>query len=116
MEALLQSVQFAHPIGLQLLVQQLLRPLPIRDPAKFIQAAFILQMGPIHLPSQPLTPIDADLDFEREPGLQPQVHPAELGMNEVVIQMRAFPGFAPYDRIAVRFSGTIECPAGFDAL
>jgi hypothetical protein len=30
--------------------------------------------------------------------------------------MRAFSGFAPYDRIAVRFSGTVECPAWFDAL
>ncbi len=64
MNLLLQGVQFTHPIGRQLLVQQLLGTLPIVDPKKLILTAFILQTDPVHLPSQPLPAVDADLNLE----------------------------------------------------
>ncbi len=65
MNLLLQGVQFTHPIGRQLLVQQLLGTLPIVDPKKLILTAFILQTDPVHLPSQPLPAVDADLKSRR---------------------------------------------------
>ncbi len=55
MNLLLQGVQFTHPIGRQLLVQQLLGTLPIVDPKKLILTAFILpdRPGPFAEPTTP---------------------------------------------------------------
>ncbi len=58
-----------HPIGRQLLVQQLLGTLPIVDPKKLILTAFHTSDRPGHLPSQPLPAVDTDLNLEGEPHL-----------------------------------------------
>ena len=77
MDLVLQGVQLARPVGLQLLVQELLRPRPIPHPEKLVVVADVAQLLPVHLASQPFPTIDANLHLEGKPGLQADVQPAK---------------------------------------
>src|SRR6059058_4889496 len=90
--------------------------LPILNPKEFVLAAFILEVFPVELPSQPLASIDADLNLEGEPRLQAHIHPAEQRVNEVVIQLRAFTAVAAYLPEPLGVFLFRECPARFDTL
>jgi hypothetical protein len=85
MDLLLYMTEFSYPVRLQLLVQQLLRPLPIGHTQKLIVAAEVGQFFRVHLSRQPFPAIHAHLDLERKPRLQTHVHPTKLGMNVVVV-------------------------------
>ena len=74
---LAQGIQLPRPIGLTLLVEQLLRPLPVADPHELVVTADIAQPRAVHLPRQPFPAVEADLHLEGEPGLPAHVQPAE---------------------------------------
>jgi len=50
----------------------------------------VIETGGLHLSRQPFPSIDADLDGEREPGLNASIEEAEDRMNLVVIEEQAF--------------------------
>jgi len=50
---------------------------------------FVSKAGPIHLPSQPLAAIEANVNAEGKPGLDPYMQLPKLRVCEVVIQMGA---------------------------
>ena len=70
----------------------------------------------MQLSRQPLATINADLDLEGKPGLEPHIHPAEFGMKIVVIQLRAAAAFTADDRGAVLVLYALESPARFHTL
>jgi len=68
------------------------------------------------LPRQPLTPVDADLELEGKPGLQPHVHPAKERMDVIVIQMRTLAALAANGQTTVRHFFRVESPTRFHAV
>jgi hypothetical protein len=62
------------PVGVQLLIGQLLRAYHIIDPSKAVVRPVVADLGRVELPTQPLATVQAHLDEEREPSLQSQVH------------------------------------------
>ena len=116
MDLVPQGVEFGDPIGLELLVQELLGPCPILDPEKLVLAPLVLQVFPVHLARQPLASVEADLDLEGEPGLQAHVQPAELGVEVVVIQLRALATLAAHLPETLRVLPPLKGPARLDTL
>jgi hypothetical protein len=74
-------------LALQLLVKQGLGLSNVFQPGEGVFAFAVVQAGLIHLASKPLAAIEADVDAEREPGLDARVHEAEDGMNLVMIKV-----------------------------
>ena len=85
-----------HPIGLQLLVHELLRALKIRDPRKAVFLLLKREPRLAHLLRQPFPTVNADLDVEGKPGLNPRVHPPQPLVPSIVIEHMAGP-LPPYD-------------------
>src|SRR5919204_4740273 len=90
-EHLSEPIECAAPGGAQLLVHQFLCFLKIPDPGKTVFQTMISNARSIHLSGEPLASVEADLDVEGEPGLNPGIHEAELRIYEVVVQEEAFP-------------------------
>src|ERR1043166_4116274 len=81
-----QTIQKFGPVHLQLSLHPLLRTAIIFDPDKTVALLPIFQPLPVHLPRQPLPPVQAYLDMERKPGLDPRIHPSHLRVDLIVIQ------------------------------
>src|SRR5437588_4234048 len=84
-ELLGDLIQQFRPMGVQLLIQQLLCLQEIRHPVEAVVLALISYPGGIQLAGQPFSSIDANLDGEREPGLNAGIHPAQHRMLPVLI-------------------------------
>ena len=82
----------ALPGRLELLVGKLLSPLEVWEFEEAVVGAAIAQTGGIQLVGQPLAAIEGDVDAQRQPGLQPQMHEAELRMLEIEVVVQAFLG------------------------
>ncbi|MBF8274790.1 MAG: hypothetical protein HW380_3895 [Magnetococcales bacterium] len=78
--------QKVWPGSAQLLVHQALRLHGIGDPWKAVVASLIGQADGVHLPSQPFPTVDANLDVERKPRLDPGIHESENGVELVLIK------------------------------
>ena len=50
----------------------------------------VIQTGSLHLSRQPFPSVEANLDGEREPGLNAGIEKAENGMDLVVVEEQAF--------------------------
>jgi hypothetical protein len=70
----------------------------------------------VHLAREPLAAVDADLDAERKPGLDPSIHEAEHGIDDVVIVVQALAGLrADLERSGLRVRAQAEGAAWLDA-
>jgi hypothetical protein len=63
------------------------------DPGKAILFLGVVHLVAIHLAAQALTPVDANLDLERKPALQSQVHEPKLRVQMVEVKMLALAAF-----------------------
>ena len=88
-----QSPQQARPIGAQLLFEQSLGARGVLDPNETVAALAVGQPGLIHLPGEPLPPVETKVHGEGKPGLHTQVAQAQFFMQEVMIEVETFPGF-----------------------
>src|SRR6185503_3135796 len=84
-----EAVQLRWPIGLQLFVHQALCSFEMTDPREAILFFGVIHMVAIQLPAQPFTAVNADLNQEGKPALEPYVHEAKLRMQVVEIEMLA---------------------------
>ena len=115
-----QGVQKAGPTAPGQAVEDALGSWQVFDAGETVVALFVLDAGPVHLSGQPFASVEAHLDGERQPGLQPYVHQAELAVDEIEIQVQALahggdqsqlPGFSvPTNRV-----GLAGLDAGQDA-
>src|SRR3990172_9063384 len=115
-ERLRDGVEGLRPIRGQLFVHQALGRLGVTQPGEAVVYALEVRAAPApQLPSQPLATIEADLDVEREPGLQACAHETELRVHEVLVQMQAllWPPFEPALGAVLR-AVILEAHAGFD--
>src|SRR5580658_1247453 len=100
-----QALQQLHPVGFQLLVQQLLGARIVFDPDKAVAGLHEPRPFRPHLLCQPLPAIQSHLDLKGEPGLHPRIHPAEFRMDHIVIQHMTWT-VAPHQKdMAVREGG-----------
>src|SRR5213083_36215 len=79
-------IQLLWPIDLKLLVHQTLSSFEMTDPGKAILFLGVVHLVAIHLAAQPLTPVDANLDLEGKPALEPQVHEPKLRVQMVEVK------------------------------
>src|SRR5210317_584202 len=82
-------VQLARPVCLQLLLHQLLGFVNLINPGKTIVASLITNSNSIHLPCQPFSSIEANLDGKWKPALNSCVHETEYLINPVMIKKQA---------------------------
>src|SRR6202022_5185781 len=75
------AVQQRRPLDVELLVHQLLRRRLVFDPRKAVVVAQVAQTDRIHLVGYPLAPLQAHLNREGEPGLNPGVQEPKDRMN-----------------------------------
>ena len=66
-----KTVEQFRPLHFQLPVHQFLRPLIVFYPDEAVALLHVLEAFFIHLPGQPLPPVQSDLDIEGKPGLDP---------------------------------------------
>jgi hypothetical protein len=71
------------------LLGELARLLPVLDPDKAIIPLPVSDPYLIHLPSQPLAAIEANVDAEGKPGLHPHMELTKLGVLIVMIEVGA---------------------------
>src|SRR5258708_15978291 len=88
MDVLNQAVQHGWPVEGELLPHQFLRTGKVLDPGEAVVRLFVGDAGLIELSRQPLPSVQADLYAEREPGLQPYVHPAEDSVKAVRVDVQ----------------------------
>ena len=79
-------VEQLGPSGFELTIHQALSFRPVGDPGKTVVMLQVIETGGLHLPRQPFPSVDADLDGEREPGLNASIEEAEDRMDLVVIE------------------------------
>jgi hypothetical protein len=72
-----------------LLSQKGLRSGAVFDPDKTVIALMVSDPGLIHLPSQPLAAIEANVEAEGKPGLDPYIQLTKLGVLVVMIEVGA---------------------------
>src|SRR5215213_11781494 len=83
------AVERSRPVGLELLIHQPLRKLRVAEPGEAVVYALeVVLPSAQQLPRQPLPPIDANLDVEREPRLDASVHEPEEWIKPVVVEMK----------------------------
>jgi hypothetical protein len=80
-----QIVQPSTPIDLQLLVHEFLGCQPVFDPNKAIALLTVLHSHLVHLPGQPLSPVDPYLNAEGKPRLDARIHPAHFRMILILV-------------------------------
>ena len=109
--------QRLRPVGLELLVHQPLGEVDVLDPREAIVDALEVAAASGELPGQPLAAVEADLDVEREPGLQPDVHEAEDGVQEVLVEVPALGPAQPEPALVLVLGAVVlEAHAGLDRL
>src|SRR5213075_1462986 len=89
------AIEQPWPAGAQLPVHQALRLGEVGDLDEAVVSAFVGQACVVHLAGEPLAAVDADLDAEWEPGLDPSIHEAEHGIDDVVIVVQALAELGP---------------------
>ena len=57
------------------------------DPGKAIVPFCVFHLVAIHLPAEPFAAVDANVNQERKPALQPQVHQTKLPMQMVEVEV-----------------------------
>ena len=77
-ELLGKTLQQLRPVGLQLLVQQLLGTRVVLDKRKAVALLLVPQSLLLHLARQPLATIYPHLHVERKPGLYAGIQPSQL--------------------------------------
>ena len=70
-------------------VSELLSPFAVADPQKGVVLFSVFDAVLIHLPGQPLVTVQTDLNHQREPRLNADVHQPEFTVDEVVIKTEA---------------------------
>src|SRR6266850_2576013 len=109
------TVQVPRPIDLRLFIHQALSSFEMTDPGKAILFFGVVHLVAIHLPAQPFTPVDADLNQKRKPALEPQVHEAKLRMHMVEIEMLALAAFQlEFQLFGLAIAAQIVRPARFN--
>ena len=112
-----QLAQFLGPVGLELLIQQVLGAPQIGHPQKGVLLLLIRETRLIQLFGQPMSAVEANIDLEGKPGLQTQVHEAELGMLEIEIKMAALARLNLYFKVfGLGVSDDLKGHARFDAI
>ena len=66
------------------------------DPLEGVVVAEVSDPGPVELASEPLAPVDVNLELIRHPALDADMHEAELVVDEVEVVRQASP-LAPED-------------------
>ena len=79
--------EHVNPVDPLETVGQLLRPLDVAQPHERIVEFRVLDVVTIELPSQPLVPVDVDLDLKREPTLELDVDEPQVSAQEVVVEV-----------------------------
>jgi hypothetical protein len=76
------------PFGFELLVEQSLREGQVADAREAVVVTMVVRAAlALELALQPLTAVEADLDVEREPGLDPSAHEPEQRVNPVLVDV-----------------------------
>ena len=88
-QAARDAVQQCRPVGAHLAVHHSLGPVRVLQPGEAVVPPLVAQPGGIHAACQPLPAVQADLDAEREPGLDARVHEAEARMDLIVVEIQA---------------------------
>ena len=104
----------ARPVEGELLVHEALGEcdIPQRREAVVVALEVARALAP-ELLSKPLTTVEADLNVEREPGLQAGAHEAKPRMEEVLVDVEALAGTQPEPAlVAVRRHVVLEGDAG----
>jgi hypothetical protein len=110
------GTQVPGPAGFELPVQEPLGAGPVRDPGEAVVPSSVRQARLVHLPGEPFPAVQADLDREGKPGLDPGVHEPEPRVEPVVVQEQALA--PPRDEFQVLGRGVavdLEAPAGLHA-
>ena len=84
------AVEQLGPFSFELTIHQALSFGPVGNVREAVIMLQVLQTGGLHLSRQPFSAIEADLNGEREPGLNAGIEKAEDGMNLVVVEEQAF--------------------------
>ena len=89
MELVQQIEKGLPPAGFQLLVAEFLGSLVVFQLQEAVVALPIAQAGGVELAGQPLAAVDRNVDREREPGLQAEVHEPELAVLQIEVVVQA---------------------------
>lgn len=84
-----QGVEKAAPIALRQPIHELLCLLQVRNVGKAIVSLGVANPSPVHLARQPFASVEANLNRERQPSLQSDMHQAKLAVLIVVIKVQA---------------------------
>src|SRR5215469_9257296 len=77
------------PFGFELTVPQALSFGPVGDRRETVVLLQVIETSGLHLSPQPFPSVEADLDGEREPGLNASIEEAEDRMDLIVIEEQA---------------------------
>src|SRR6266480_688113 len=90
------GVERSRPVGVELIVHQVLRELGVSKPGEAVVRTFEVVLAfAQQLTGKPLASVDTDLNREREPGLDAGVHETELWIKPVVIEMKTLARMEP---------------------
>jgi hypothetical protein len=111
------GVECPRPVGIELIIHQALGQLGIAQPCEAVVRAFEALALAQQLSGKPLPSVDADLNVEREPGLDAGVHEAEPWIEPVVIEMKALARMEPQSAfVTIGRTLVFERHARFDGL
>src|SRR5712672_1887283 len=112
------GIERPRPIGAELIVHQALGEFGVFKPGEAVVCAFEVALALAQqLTGKPLTPVDADLNVEWEPGLDARAHEAEAWVKPVVIKVKTFAGMKPESTfVAVGRTLVLERHARLDGL
>lgn len=109
-------IQPRQPVESRLRVHQFLRPRVVLQPGKTVLHSTILQSLPVHLPRQPLSPVEADLDRKRKPCLDAGIVETKFPLNSVLVDELALPRLpAQFQTTGMGIEFGAKCPAWFHA-
>src|SRR5207244_6307044 len=83
-----QRVQKPGPIPRGQLITELLRFTKVSDPGEAVALLLEGDAGLLHLPSQILSAVEADLNSQRQPGLQTHMHQPKFAVRKVKVEMQ----------------------------
>ena len=83
------TIKERRPIGVGEPLTQVEGLGQVIDRDDLVVAAPIADPGPIQLARQPFPAVDVDLDLVGRPGLDPDMHPPELGIDQVQVIVQA---------------------------
>src|SRR5262249_25834663 len=76
-------------VGLELLVHQALGERRIRQPRETVVRTLVAGAPPVQLACEPLATVEADLDVEPKPPLDPRIHETGVRVDEVLVDVEA---------------------------